>query len=177
MNPNLASLMPQVIAAWCEELGHEVTYVCYTGFEDLKALVAQETDAVFIAAFSRAAQTAYAISNLYRKRGVVTILGGPHARAYPEDAQNTSIMCWASPTGRQSMKCFASFRPHPKFGVVERGAPAVEPARSGGAVEIHRGDERQGTVPQSHPHDRQHGLSLYLQLLRRRRRGLPAACI
>src|SRR5437868_1170986 len=34
MNPNLASIMPQAIAAWCEELGHDVTYVCYTGFED-----------------------------------------------------------------------------------------------------------------------------------------------
>jgi hypothetical protein len=86
MNPNLASIMPQVIAAWCEELGHHVTFVCYTGFEDLKALVAQDTDAVFIAAFTRSAHTAYAIANLYRQRGTVTILGGPHARAYPEDA-------------------------------------------------------------------------------------------
>ena len=85
-NANFASIMPQVIAAWCEELGHEVTFVCYTGFEDLNALVAQDTDAVFIAAFTRLAHTAYAISNLYRKRGVVTVLGGPHARAYPEDA-------------------------------------------------------------------------------------------
>ena len=86
MNPMFASIMPQAIAAWCEELGHDVTYVCYTGFEDLDALLAQDTDAVFISAFSRSAQTAYAIANLYRKRGAVTILGGPHARAYPEDA-------------------------------------------------------------------------------------------
>jgi hypothetical protein len=86
MNANLASVMPQVIAAWCEELGHDVTYVCYTGFEDLNALVEQDTDAVFIAAFTRSAETAYAISNLYRKRGVITVLGGPHSRAYPEDA-------------------------------------------------------------------------------------------
>src|SRR5205823_6539752 len=86
MNPNLASIMPQVIAAWCEELGHHVDYVCYTGFEDVKTLVRQDTDAVFIAAFTRSAQTAYAIANLYRKRGAITILGGPHARAYPEDA-------------------------------------------------------------------------------------------
>ena len=35
MNANMASLMPQVIATWCEELGHEVRYICYTGFEDL----------------------------------------------------------------------------------------------------------------------------------------------
>src|SRR5688572_27677518 len=86
MNPLFASIMPQVIAAWCEELGHDVTYVCYTGFEDLDALLAQKADAVFIQAFSRSAQTAYAIANLCRKRGAVTILGGPHARSYPEDA-------------------------------------------------------------------------------------------
>lgn len=86
MNPNLASIMPQVIAAWCEELGHDVNYVCYTGFEDLQALVEEETDAVFISAFTRSAQTAYAIANLYRKRGAIAILGGPHARCYPDDA-------------------------------------------------------------------------------------------
>jgi hypothetical protein len=31
MNANFASIMPQVIAVWCEEKGHEVTFVCYTG--------------------------------------------------------------------------------------------------------------------------------------------------
>ena len=36
MNPNFASIMPQVISVWCEEQGHKVTYICYTGFEDLE---------------------------------------------------------------------------------------------------------------------------------------------
>ena len=35
MNANLASLMPQVVAAWCEELGHLVRFVCYTTADDL----------------------------------------------------------------------------------------------------------------------------------------------
>ena len=35
MNANLASIMPQALAVWCEEAGHEVHYVCYTGAEDL----------------------------------------------------------------------------------------------------------------------------------------------
>ena len=61
-------------------------YVCYTGFEDLADELKDETDVVFIGAFTRAALAAYAISNLYRKRGAVTVLGGPHARCYPEDA-------------------------------------------------------------------------------------------
>ena len=38
-------------------------------------------------AFTEAAQLAYALSSLFRQRGAVTVLGGPHARCYPEDAQ------------------------------------------------------------------------------------------
>ncbi len=86
MNANLASIMPQVVAAWCQELGHTVRYVCYTGFEDLSRELLEDTDVLFVGAFSRSAQTAYAISNLYRQRGAVTVMGGPHARCYPEDA-------------------------------------------------------------------------------------------
>jgi hypothetical protein len=86
MNANLASIMPQVIATWCEALGHDVRYVCFTGSSDLSRELLEDADIVFISAFSRAAQTSYAISNLYRRRGAVTVLGGPHARCYPEDA-------------------------------------------------------------------------------------------
>ncbi len=47
----------------------------------------QNVDIVFIGAFSEAGQTAYALSNLFRSRGAITVLGGPHARCYPQDAQ------------------------------------------------------------------------------------------
>jgi hypothetical protein len=87
MHPNLASIMPQVVGVWCEEEGHDVRLVCYTGFEDLAAQIPQDVDLVFISAFSQAAQLAYSISNLLRRRGAVTAIGGPHARCYPEDAQ------------------------------------------------------------------------------------------
>jgi hypothetical protein len=86
MNANLASIMPQVIAVWCEAAGHSVRYACYTGFEDLASMLPGETDLLFIGAFSEAAQLAYAISAFYRSRGTVTALGGPHARCYPEDS-------------------------------------------------------------------------------------------
>lgn len=86
MNANFASIMPQVIGVWCEEEGHNVTYVCYTGSENLFEELPQNADLVFIGAFTEAAQTAYALSNLLRSQGVVTVLGGPHARCYPEDA-------------------------------------------------------------------------------------------
>jgi len=86
MNANLASIMPQVVSVWCEAEGHDVTHVCYTGFEDLVEELPAGIDLVFIGAFTEAAQTAYALSNLFRSRGAVTALGGPHARCFPEDA-------------------------------------------------------------------------------------------
>jgi hypothetical protein len=88
MNANFASIMPQVVGVWCEEEGHNVTYVCYTGKENLIDELPQNADLIFIGAFTEAAQTAYALSNLLRSRGAVTVLGGPHARCYPEDAMN-----------------------------------------------------------------------------------------
>ena len=86
MNANLASIMPQVVATWCEQEGHEVTFVCYTGFEDLVEELPDRVDLLFIGAFTEAAFLAYALSNLFRSRGAVTVLGGPHARCYPDDA-------------------------------------------------------------------------------------------
>ncbi|MDL1952236.1 hypothetical protein FBQ97_20850 [Acidobacteria bacterium ACD] len=88
MNANLASIMPQVVAVWCEAEGHDVTHVCYTGSEDLVEEVPSGLDLVFVGAFTEAAQTAYALSSLFRSRGAVTALGGPHARCFPEDAAN-----------------------------------------------------------------------------------------
>ncbi len=87
MHANLASIMPQVVGVWCEQAGHQVTQVCYTGFEDLVAELPTGVDLVFIGAFSETALLAYALSNLFRSRGAVTVLGGPHARCYPEDAR------------------------------------------------------------------------------------------
>ena len=86
MNANFAAIMPQVIAVWCEQQGHDVTLVCYTGFENLVDELPDNVDLVFIGAFTEAAQLAYALSNLFRSRGAVTVIGGPHARCYPQDA-------------------------------------------------------------------------------------------
>ena len=80
--------MPQVVAVWIEQMGHEVYLVTYTGFEDLRHELLHDIDIIFISAFTHAAFLAYSISNLFRKQNVVTVLGGPHARAYAEDAKN-----------------------------------------------------------------------------------------
>jgi hypothetical protein len=87
MNANMASIMPQVLAVWCERLGHEVRLITYTGFEDIEDEVRFDADLVFIGSFTQSAQLAYALSNLFRSKGAVTALGGPHARCYPQDAQ------------------------------------------------------------------------------------------
>jgi hypothetical protein len=86
MFANSASIMPQVVATLCESEGHAVNFIVYTGREDLAREVGTEADVVFISAFTTAAALAYAISAWCRSNGAITILGGPHARSYPEDA-------------------------------------------------------------------------------------------
>jgi hypothetical protein len=86
MYGNYMSIMPQVIGVWCRQEGHAVSYILYGGFNNILKEIPEKTDVVFISAFTFTAQLAYAVSNFLRSRGIVTILGGPHARCYPEDA-------------------------------------------------------------------------------------------
>lgn len=86
MHANLASIMPQVVATWCEQEGHEVKFVCYTGLENLYEELPKDVDLVFISSFTQAAFLAYALSSYFKSNGAVTVLGGPHARCYPDDA-------------------------------------------------------------------------------------------
>lgn len=86
MHANFMGIMPQVIAKWSEDAGHEVQYFIFTGLEDLSRDAPKDVDMVFINAFTQSAIQAYALSAKYRSEGVVTALGGPHARCYPEDA-------------------------------------------------------------------------------------------
>ena len=55
MNSNLASIMPQAIGVWCRQQGHNVSFVCYTGLEDLLTELPSKVDLVFIGAFTEAA--------------------------------------------------------------------------------------------------------------------------
>lgn len=87
MGANFVSIMPQVIATWCVDQGHEVTLVTYTGRENLVEELPSGVDFVFISSFTEAALLSYSLSNLFRSRGAVTAIGGPHARCYPQDAQ------------------------------------------------------------------------------------------
>ncbi len=86
MHANLASIMPQVVATWCEQEGHDVKMICYTGMEDLSKELPKGVNLVFICSFTQAALLAYSLSNYFRSQGAVTVLGGPHARCYPDDS-------------------------------------------------------------------------------------------
>ena len=81
----LYSIMPQVVAVWCRQLGHRVTYATYYGQRDPFDLMPDDLDIVFIAASTQASALAYALARLYRSRGVLTVAGGPHAKCFPED--------------------------------------------------------------------------------------------
>ena len=50
MHGNYAGVMPQSIAVWCEDQGHEVSYVCYACEKDLNECV-KEFDLVFADGF------------------------------------------------------------------------------------------------------------------------------
>ena len=80
-----ANIMPQAISVWCRDLGHEVFYTIYLGNKDPKHLLPNDLDIVFISAYTQASALAYALAKLYRKEKTFTVIGGPHAKQFPED--------------------------------------------------------------------------------------------
>lgn len=88
MRANLASIMPQVLAVWCEEEGHDVFLAYYNGYTNMVDPLPDDLDVVFLGTFTQSAQLAYALSAKFRAQGAVTVIGGPQARCYPEDALN-----------------------------------------------------------------------------------------
>ena len=177
MHANLASIMPQVIAVWCEQEGHEVTMVCYTGREDLRSELPAGLDILFISSFTQAALLAYSLSNYFRQQGTVTVLGGPHARCYPDDA----IQYFDYVLGFTNQPMIASVldecaphRPVGKYLAANQSSPC-EAAGCERALEVHGGDFKKSSLYQDDPYDRQHGLSLYLSFLYRFGGPLSAA--
>src|SRR5687768_5469955 len=83
MHANLASIMPQVVATWCEQEGHQVTFMCYTVLENPVEELPRDMDVVFICSFTQAAFLGYSLTNYFSSKGTVTVLGGPHARCHP----------------------------------------------------------------------------------------------
>ncbi|MEX2247273.1 MAG: radical SAM protein [Dehalococcoidia bacterium] len=80
-----ASLMPQAVSAWCREFGHQVHYATFAGRGDPKSLLPADLDIVFVGTNTPASALAYALAKLYRQEHALTVVGGPHARAFPLD--------------------------------------------------------------------------------------------
>jgi len=80
------SIMTQAVSVWCRQSGHEVFYNTYWGQDRLEHLVPPDIDILFVASFTQSSPLAYAVSKIFQKRGVITVLGGPHAKAFPNDS-------------------------------------------------------------------------------------------
>jgi hypothetical protein len=79
----LYSIMPQVVAVWCRQLGHDVVYATHYGQCDPIGLLPDQLDVVFVCCSTQTSALAYALGKLYRRRRALTIIGGPHAKSFP----------------------------------------------------------------------------------------------
>jgi radical SAM superfamily enzyme YgiQ (UPF0313 family) len=86
LTKQFASVTPQAVSVWCRQLGHETEYAIYYGVGDPLRCLSRDLDVVFLACYTQASPLAYALSKIFRSFGVRTVLGGPHAKAFPRDA-------------------------------------------------------------------------------------------
>ena len=81
-----ASVMPQAIAAWCRQAGHEVYYNTWYGLGDPESALPADLDIVFLSSTTHSSPVACGLGMYYRWRGTTTVFGGPHAKSFPVDA-------------------------------------------------------------------------------------------
>jgi hypothetical protein len=86
MTKQYASITPQAVAVWCRQRGHDTSYATYYGLGDPRRLLPSDLDVVFVSSYTWTSSLAYALAKVYRRHGVLTVLGGPHAVAFPADA-------------------------------------------------------------------------------------------
>lgn len=85
LTKQFASITPQAISVWCRRLGHEVFYTVYYGAGDAHRLLPPDLDVLFVSCYTQVSPIAYAVALLYRRSGTRTVIGGPHAKAFPAD--------------------------------------------------------------------------------------------
>ncbi len=85
MTKQYASVTPQAVSVWSRQLGHETFYATYYGVGDPGRRLPPDLDIVFITSYTQASAMAYALAKKYRMAGVCTVIGGPHAKAFPVD--------------------------------------------------------------------------------------------
>jgi radical SAM superfamily enzyme YgiQ (UPF0313 family) len=79
------SITPQAVSVWCRQLGHRVHYTTYYGLGDPQQHLPKDLDILFLSTPTYLAPLAYALAKLHRQRGVRTVIGGPHAKSFPQD--------------------------------------------------------------------------------------------
>jgi radical SAM superfamily enzyme YgiQ (UPF0313 family) len=82
-----ANITAQAVSVWCRQMGHDVFYATYYGIGDPKSKLPSDLDVVFISTFTYTAPLAYALSKAFKRDGTLTVIGGPHAKAFPMDSQ------------------------------------------------------------------------------------------
>lgn len=80
-----ASITPQAVSVWAREQGHDVFYATYYGQTLPHTLLPLDLDVVFVGAYTKASALAYALARIYQRQGALTVIGGPHAMAFPDD--------------------------------------------------------------------------------------------
>ena len=79
------AITPQAVAVWCRSLGHEVHYATYYGQKDPLSLIPKDIDVLLVCSYTQCSGLAYALAAIFRRRKVLTVIGGPHARSFPTD--------------------------------------------------------------------------------------------
>ena len=85
LTKQFASITPQAISVWCRRLGHDTFYAVYYGAGDAHRLLPPDLDVLFVSCYTQVSPIAYAVGLLYREAGTRTVIGGPHAKAFPID--------------------------------------------------------------------------------------------
>jgi radical SAM superfamily enzyme YgiQ (UPF0313 family) len=85
LTKQFASITPQAISVWCRRLGHDTFYAVYYGAGDAHRLLPPDLDVLFVSCYTQVSPIAYAVGLIYRRAGARTVIGGPHATAFPTD--------------------------------------------------------------------------------------------
>ncbi|MEG3640108.1 B12-binding domain-containing radical SAM protein [Magnetococcus sp. PR-3] len=135
ISKQLASVMPQAIAVWCRELGHQTYYKTYYGIGKIENAFPDDLDIIFISSSTIYSPIAYALGKLFRKAGIRTVFGGPHAKSYPADCLrffdlvvkecNKSLIAEILRGEIQSGQYISSSKPLGEVPTIEERAPEI----------------------------------------------------
>ncbi len=81
----MTSVTPQAVSVWSRQLGHESYYATYYGLGDIQNFFPGDLDIIFISSSTINSPVSYAAGKIFKKIGVKTVFGGPHAKAFPVD--------------------------------------------------------------------------------------------